>query len=319
VLSTPESLYEAANVADHHMLNTRTITILGGTGHVGVTYIEKFLAAGFRTRILARSPEHVRRRYPQAEVCAGSMMAHDDVVRATDAADAALFITPIGGNNDPAPELKAAETAIAAAQTTRLPHLIYASQLLPERPTGVAILDAKVRIEKMLTASGVSWSSLCIGCYMDEWLGMAPGLLRLGILLNPISADRPLSFTCKRDVARVAIELMQQGRVLNGSLDVIEPAPHTLADAAKMIGQRLGRTVVASGSWPVLPLLRMARVPLRRLKPIMVSKILLGTYFNQHGYVGDTAEMANVLPGFEVTDLNTYVRGAFRGARRSAA
>lgn len=292
--------------------NKPTITVLGGTGHVGVTYIKEFLTAGLRTRILARSPENVGRRFPQAEVVRGSMLEQHDVARAMEGVDAAFLITPIGGNNDPEPELRAARTAIAAAQTTQLAHLIYASQLLPEKPTGVAILDAKVKVEEMLAASGLAWSSLCIGCYMDEWLGMAPGLLRIGILLNPLSADLNFSFTCKQDVARVTVELVQQGRTLNGTLDVIEPIPRTLADVAELIGRILGRKVVASGSWPLLPLMRMARFLLGRFKPIMVSKVILGSYFDRHGYVGNTKQMADVLPSFEVTALDTYVRGAFK-------
>jgi hypothetical protein len=99
--------------------------------------------------------------------------------------------------------LTAARTTIAAAKVTKLSQIIYASQILPEQPTGVAILDAKVKIEKMLAASGVPWSSLCIGCYMDEWLGMAQPLFR-------------------------------------------------------------------------------------RLKPVMVSKVILLNYFNKNGYVGNT-------------------------------
>jgi len=169
------------------------ITILGGTGHVGMVYIEEFLSAGFNVRILARSPERVERSFPEADIVPGSMMQDTDVARAMKGADATFLITPIGGNNDPEPELKAARAAIAAAKATHLPHLIYASQILPKQPTGVAILDAKVEIEKMFAESCVPWSSLCIGCYMDEWLGMAPGLQKLGLLFNPISSNLPLT------------------------------------------------------------------------------------------------------------------------------
>lgn len=241
------------------------------------------------------------------------MMERDDVARATEGADAAFLITPIGANNSSEPEVRAAAAAIAGVRASGSAHLIYASQILPKEPTGVAILDAKVEIEAMLAGSGLSWSSLCVGCYMDEWLGMAPGLLRAGILLNPISASRPLSFTCKKDMAQLAVKLTERGQAINGPLDVVEPTPHTLGDAAELIGQSLGRKVRASGSRPLLPLMRMAQGPLRRFKPVMVSKIILGTYFDQYGYVGDTTQMASVLPWFQVTDLDTYVREAFGG------
>ena len=303
---------EQAMRASREAVGKHSIVLLGGTGHVGETYIEKFLAEGLQVKILARSPKHVAERFPRAEVVRGSMMERDDVARVIEGADAVFLITPIGGNNSPEPELKAAHTAIAAARVARLAHLIYASQLLPDRPTGVAILDAKVEIERMLAASGVSWSSLCVGCYMDEWLGMAPALLKTGVLLNPISSNRRFSFTCKEDVARVAVELLQQGRALNGTLDVIEPMARTLADAAERIGQVLGRKVFACGRWPLLPLMQMAVPLFRRFKPILASKVILGTYFDKHGYVGNTKQMAEVLPGFEVTTLETYLRHVFK-------
>lgn len=292
--------------------NEGTIAILGGTGHVGMTYIEEFLSAGFRVRILARSPGRVRMRFSECDVAQGSMMEQGDVEHAMEGADAAFLITPIGGNNKPEPELSAARTAIAAAQATHLRHLIYASQILPARSTGVAILDAKAEIERMLEASQVPWSSLCIGCYMDEWLGMAPGLLKLGLLLNPVSASRQFSFTCKRDVARIAVKLLQRGHALNGTLDVIEPTPRTLTDAAELIGKVLGRKVTASGRWPLLPMMRIALPLFRVFKPVMASKVILVGYFDRHGYVGNTGQMAQVLPDLEMTTLEKYLRETFK-------
>ena len=289
-----------------------TITVLGGTGHVGRVYIQEFLSAGFNVRILVRSPERVQRRFPEAEIAHGSMMQNMDVEHAMKNADGAFLITPIGGNNDPGPELKAARAAIAGAKACHLPHLIYASQILPEQPTGIAILDAKVEIEKMLESSGVPWSSLCIGCYMDEYLGMAPGLQKLGLLFNPISSDLPLSFTMKNDVARITAQLLRQRRPLNGTLDVIEPVTRTLAEVAELIGQFRGRKVVASGSYPWSSILSMILPLFRRFKPTMVSKITLLKYFNKNGYVGNTNQVAEVLPQFKITMMETYLKTLYQ-------
>ena len=289
-----------------------TITVLGGTGHVGRIYIQEFLSAGLDVRILARSPERVQKRFAEAEILHSSMMQDTDVERAMKNADGAFLITPIGGNNTPELELKAARAAIAGAKASHLPHLIYASQILPEQPTGVAILDAKVEIEKMLKSSGVPWSSLCIGCYMDEYLGMAPGLQKLGLLFNPISSDLPLSFTMKNDVARIAIELLRQGRALNGTLDVVEPVTRTLAEVAGLIGHFRGHKVVASGSSPWSSILGIALPLFRRFKPTMASKVALLKYFNEKGYVGNTNQMAEVLPQFKMTTIETYLKSLYQ-------
>jgi len=291
--------------------NSSTITVLGGTGHVGKVYIEEFLRSGFNVKVLARFPGCVKRHFPEAEIVHGSMMQDADVSHAMNGATAAFLITPIGGNNDTEPELMAARAAIAGAKASQLPHLIYASQILPERPTGVAILDAKVEIERMFAASGISWSSLCIGCYMDEWLGMAHHLQKLGLLFNPISKTLPLSFTLKEDVAGVAVELLRKGKILNGTLDVIEPATRTLSEVAKLISQFLGRKMIASGSWPWSALLDMTQPLLRCFKPVMVSKVALLHYFNKNGYVGNTEQIAEVMPQFKVTTMETYLKMSF--------
>jgi len=291
--------------------NSSTITVLGGTGHVGKVYIEEFLRSGFNVKVLARSPGCVKRHFPDAEIVHGSMMQDADVSRAMNGATAAFLITPIGGNNYTEPELMAARAAIAGAKASQLPHLIYASQILPERPTGVAILDAKVEIEKMFAASGISWSSLCIGCYMDEWLGMAPHLQKLGLLFNPISRTLPLSFTLKEDVAGVAVELLRKGKILNGTLDVIEPVAHTLSEVASLISQFRERKMIASGSWPWSALLGMAQPLFRRFKPVMASKVSLLRHFNKNGYVGNTKQMSEILPQFKVTTMETYLNMSF--------
>ena len=289
-----------------------TITVLGGTGHVGRIYIQEFLNANFNVRILARSPERVRRRFPEAEIVHGSMMQDKDVEHAMKNSDGAFLITPIGGNNDPEPELKAARAATEGAKASQLPHLIYASQILPKQLTGVAILDAKNEIEKMLGSSGLPWSSLCIGCYMDEYLGMAQGLQKLGLLFNPISSDLPLSFTMKNDVARITAQLLRQRRPLNGTLDVIEPVTRTLAEVAELIGQFRGRKVVASGSYPWASILSMALPLFCRFKPIMASKVTLLNYFNKHGYIGNPNQMAEVLPQFKITMMETYIKTLYQ-------
>ena len=106
---------------------------------------------------------------------------------------------------------------------------------------------------------------------MEDVLGLRPSLLKRGFFLFPLSTNHHISFTATRDVARVAIELLRQSRVLNSTLDVIELTTRTLAEVANLPGQVLGRKVVASGNCPWLPLLRMAQQLFRRFNPVMAS------------------------------------------------
>ena len=143
---------------------------------------------------------------------------------------------------------------------------------------------------------------------MEDVLGLRPGLLKRGIFLFPLPTCTHISFTATRDVARVAVELLRRGQVVNGSLDVVEPTARTLAGVANLAGQVQGRRVIASGSWPFLPILRLAQPLFRRFNPVMKSKVTMLDYFSRHDYVGNPNQLAEVLPGFEATPMEVYLR-----------
>jgi len=291
----------------HQRTYTHTIVVLGGTGHVGIPYIGEFLAQGFKVRILARSPERVTPRFPEAEVFRGSMMDAEAVRGAMEGADGAFLITPIGANDDTNIELRAARAAISAAHHARLPHLIFCSVIQPNVPSGIPLLDVKLAIEGLLEESGLPWSALRTGCYMEDWLEFRPSLLKRGIFFFPISPTHQLSFTSQRDVSRVAAELLRQDRILYGSLDVIEPAPRTLNEVARLYSEHLGRNVVHAGAF-LLPLIKLLRpVVFRWLKPVLASKVLLASYFDSNNWIGDPSQLAAVLPGFRVTSMECYL------------
>jgi uncharacterized protein YbjT (DUF2867 family) len=292
---------------NHQRQTPPTIVVLGGTGHVGIPYISEFLAQGLKVRVVARSPERVARRFPGAEVTRGSMMVAGDVREAVEGADGAFLITPIGGNDDADLELRAARAAITAARDARLAHFIFSSVIQANGPTGIPLLDVKREIEGLLEESGLPWSSLRTGCYMEDWLEFSPSLLQRGIFFFPISPSHYLSFTSQRDVSRVAAALLRQNRVLYGSLDVIEPVTRTLNEVARLYGEQLGRKVVHGGGF-LLPLMKVLRPTVFRwLNPVLASKVRLAGYFDAHDWVGDPSQLVAVLPGFRVTSMKRYL------------
>ena len=106
--------------------------------------------------------------------------------------------------------------------------------------------------------------------------------------------------------------MLRQGRVLKGTLDIIEPVTRTMAEVAELIGQFRGRKVVASGSHPWSFILSKTLPLFRRFKPVMASKIALLNYFNKHGYISNTNQMAEVLPQFEITMMETYLKTLYQ-------
>ncbi len=284
------------------------IAVLGGTGPFGRPYIEEFLYQGLTVRILARSPEKVAKRFPGAQLMRGSMMDLSAVTHLLQGAAAGFLITPVGGNDDTGLELEAARIAIAAAETTRLPHLIYLSLIQQPRPTGVPMLDVKGRIETMAMTKGIPFTSLRTGCYMDAWLAFFPTWMKLGLYLLPIGSGHRFSFTYQRDVARVAVELMRNNRILNGTLDVIEPRARTLQDVVDLYGTVKGHHLVPLGRW-LLPVLRLLRPTLLRwLCPSVASRVCLFSYFNENDWVGNPHELPRLLPEFHITTMEEALK-----------
>ena len=192
----------------------KTITVLGGTGRFGAPYIRTFINQGLSVRVLARSPDKVIKRFHKADVRRGSIVRVSDVKEALLGSAAAFLITPVGGNDDVGLELKAAHCAIKAANTVQLPHLIFLSLIQPAYPTGIPMLDVKKQIEDLIMTSGVPFSILRTGCYMGIWLSFFPKFMKSGVYLMPIGPTRRFSFTCQEDVARVAVLLIRQKKVL---------------------------------------------------------------------------------------------------------
>lgn len=284
------------------------IAVLGGTGLFGRPYIEEFLDQGLSVRILARSPQKVAKRFPHAELMKGSMMDLSTVTRLLHGVTAAFLITPVGGNDDTRIELEAARIAVTAAETTRLPHLIYLSLVQQPQLTGVPMLDVKGQIETMAISRGVPFSSLRTGCYMDAWLAFFPLWMKLGLYLLPIASGHRFSFTYQRDVARVAVELMRDNKVLNGTLDVIEPCARTLQDVLDLYKTATGHKLTPIGQW-LLPVLQFLRPSfLRWLCPTIASRVSLFNYFNENDWIGKPHELARLLPEFHITTMEEALK-----------
>lgn len=288
---------------------TRTIiAVIGSSGRFGGPYIREFLDQGLTVRVLTRSPRKVIGRFPRARVVGGNMMNLSDVIRIFKGAAAALLITPLGGNDDIRIELKAARTAIKAAAMVRLPHLIHLSLVQPPRPTGVPLLDVKGRIENEIMSAGIPFSSLRTGCYMDIWLAFFPIFMKLGLYLLPIAPDHRFSFTAQRDVARVAALLIQQNKVLNGPLDVIDPRARTLREVIDLYAAVTGRRLRPLGRW-LLPILKMLKPALFRwLYPSGASRVSLFGYFSKNDWVGDAYGVSKLLPDFQATSMADHIR-----------
>lgn len=287
-----------------------TVAAIGCTGPMSAVFMNEFTRLGLDVRLLARDPERAATRFPGVRIVPGSMMNADDAAVAMRGADAAFLVTPLGARGDMTAEIEAANVAVTAAATAGLPHLIYVSVIgIESGLTGVPALDAKRHVEAILGASGIPWTSIRCGSYMEDVIDKRLALVaRRGIFVLPVARDRRFSFTCQRDVPRLVARLLSDGQALNRPVDLIDPTAHTPADVARLLARRCGRKVTATGRWPLYYLLLLAQPFYWWRRRRMSGVVPLLSYFNRHGYTGDPHQMRDILPGFRVTTLEEHLR-----------
>lgn len=285
----------------------KTIVLIGCSGYIGQAYIEKFIALGLKVKVLARTPEKITKKFPEAEVIKGSLFNEDDVIKTMQNANAAFLITPIGPRNNKKVELDAATASINAAKKINFQHLIFVSVLIPEYPSGVALLDAKPEIENMIRDSGLPWTSIRCGTYMEDVIEHRIKNLLKGTYFFPVDKEKEFNLTCQADLPRFVDMLLKNNKILNAPIDFIESRNYKPDDIAALAGKALNRKVKASGKYPYYALLHLV-FPILYLRKHRLSTIIpLIRFFNIHGYLGDTKQLSEVFPDFKMTTLEEYL------------
>ncbi len=289
------------------------IAAIGCSGPVAQHFVQGFCDEGVAIRILARDPRLVAERYREAEVIQGSMMNADDVACAVDGVDAAFLVTPMGLNNDPASEIEAAKRVIEGVRKAGLRHLIYTSCLGVDRKHGVGILDAKHEIEQLIRESGIPYSILRCGTYMEDLFDSRMDLLEKGKFLFPLRKDRRFMFTSQRDVPRFAVrELLAKTKVLGTAIDLVAPGTYSIAEIEKLLSQSAGFPITAPSRFPTFHIF-LALLPLFRFRKDRMSSVIpLLVYFDQYGYLSpDPASYE----GFQTTRLEDHLHQLFQKNR----
>lgn len=295
---------------------TKTIAAIGCSGRVAEIFVRGLLAEGVRVRLLARDAEALAHRYPEATIIAGSMMNPNDVACAVDGADAAFFLTPIAQRNDPATESNAANAVISGAQTAKLEHLIYTSALGAGRNSGVGLLDAKYEVEQRLASSGIGYSVLRCGSYMEDVFDPRLDLLARGRFLLPINKSRRINYVSQKDVAPFIVhELVGKGRMLNGVIDFVEPRSYAVHEVERLLTAAAGRTVAVSPRFPFY-YLSLAALPFFHWRGHRLSSIIpLVRHWDTHGSTASDNTVAVYSPSFRMTTLDEHLAGLFQRPR----
>lgn len=288
------------------------VAAIGCSGPVARPFVEGLIDAGVTVRLLARRPESVAARYPDAELIEGSMAEADDVARAVEGVDAAFVVTPMGMRNDPGPEVEVGAAVLDGGRRGRLRHLVYTSVLGADREYGVGILDAKARMEAQIRASGIPHSILRCGTYMEDVFDARKELLDKGRFLFPVTRNRRFTYTRQADVPRFVVdELLTGDRVLDGPINLVAPGTFDIAAVEHALSEAAGRPVKTTPKVPTYYAFRALQPYFHLRRHRFSSVIPLIGHFDAHGYVDDGPTVADAFPDFAMTTLDEHLHALF--------
>jgi len=285
------------------------LAAIGCSGEIAEVFVNGFIRQGVKVRLLARDAGKVSARYPQAEVIRGSMMRSSDVVPVLQGVDAAFLITPMGVRNDKSSEVAAARAVIDAARSANLKHLIYVSVLHADQASELSLIDAKHDVESLLAASGIPWTSLRCGSYMEDVFDVRVRQLAKGRFMFPVIKERRFTYTSQQDISRfVAQELLPRGEALNRGFNFVSPGTYSIHEVEQLLGKAQGKPVKASGKAAFYYLIRLLQ-PFFHWRGHRLSTIIpLVVYFNRYGYTDDGQSVATLFPEFRTTTLEEHLQ-----------
>jgi uncharacterized protein YbjT (DUF2867 family) len=129
---------------------------------------------------------------------------------------------------------------VEAAQTQRVGHVVYLSQLAADPQSPVRFLRYHGAVEGALTDSTVGWTFVRPNLILQAYIPFAP-MIAQGLLQAPIG-DAAVSVVDARDIAAVAAAALTEDGHLGKTYTVTGPAAVTHAEIAAELGDAAGRT-----------------------------------------------------------------------------
>lgn len=223
------------------------IVVTTPTGNVGSQLTRMLIQAGLRPTLLVRDPARldaaVRER---ADVVVGDQLRADDVLRATEGADALYWVNPPTGAPDPiAAHTQLGAIVAEAVRENSIPRVVFQSSVGAELRRGAGEIDGLAATEQALDGTGADVLHLRCGLFFTNLL-LDPAGLEEGVLRVTWPVDRPLPWVDPRDIAEVAAVRLLAGGWSDREVQAVHgPEDLTYEQVATIIAEVTGRPMRA--------------------------------------------------------------------------
>lgn len=230
------------------------VLVVGATGIVGGEVCRLLAAAAKPVRALVRStsnPEKVRALQALGvETVQGDLRDRASLAAACVGVDAVIttassmpFAYKPGENDIATTDLRGMADLVEAAGAAGVRHFVYTSisaNMNLDFPTG----NAKRAVEQQLKHSGMTYTILRPGFFMEVWLSPAVGFdVAAGKVTIYGTGHRPLAWIAAGDVARFAVASLANPAAANAVLELGGPANVSPLEVVSIFEGATGRTL----------------------------------------------------------------------------
>ena len=282
------------------------ILIVGASGRLGNVVVQHLLAQGKAIRVMTRNPLGLAHLKQQgAEVVSGDLRDRASLVSACQGVEqvlaAAHALDGKGDNNPRAVDDMGNRYLIDAAKAAGVKHFIFVSVQGASPDSPLEFFRIKYRTEEYLRASGLNFTILRPGAYMELWAQLiGQPIQKQGKTTIFGRGANPINFVSVEDVARFVSITLDDPRARNAVIEVGGPENLSMNQVAEIFEHASGHR--AKKRHIPLLMMRVLSIVMRPLNPAMGRLIRNGIYMDTANLRSDTADTARAF-GIQLTSL----------------
>ncbi len=287
------------------------ILVSGATGSIGSSLVSQLAAAGHATRALVRDPQRaVAIAGEGVEIVQGDFgdpagldAAFADVSRAFLLSAADPRQTELQGN------------FVAAAQRAGVEHMVKLSVMGASEDCPVGLVRSHRATEKLMEQSGMAWTHLRPGFFMQNLFMFAPSIIEAGVFHAPLG-EAELSLIDVRDIAAVAFRALTEPGHGGKVYELFGPEAQSYGEVAKIMSRVLDRPI----SFQDLPEEAARGGMLGAGMPDWLVDDLIGLHaMAREGQMAGSGNLLRSLLGREPVDMANFIADHSMAFRAEAA
>jgi uncharacterized protein YbjT (DUF2867 family) len=215
------------------------ILVTGATGLNGSALVRRLSADGVPVRALTRSAAKAEglTSLPGVEIVEGDMALPETLIGALRGVDRAMLIS-----SSNSAMLETQTNFIDAASKAGVHHVVKLSGIMPELDSPFRFARMHGEIERRLEASGMAFTHLRAGEFMQVYFRQVPSIVARGAIFLPME-DAKIASIDVADIAHVAATILTSSGHEGKIYPLTGPEALSMAEVAEKLSAATGTTI----------------------------------------------------------------------------